>query len=79
LPPSPWREVDQRKANLDVTRAQQLAAEAALRNAELNLEWTQVRVARLGRVIMAKPGWKNPRLCQSIKLRTAASGRQITT
>ncbi len=33
------REVDQRKANLEVAKAQQLAAEAALRNAELNLEW----------------------------------------
>jgi RND family efflux transporter MFP subunit len=44
------REVDQRKANLDVTRAQQLAAEAALRNAELNLEWTQVRAPISGRV-----------------------------
>lgn len=44
------REVDQRKANLDVAKAQQLAAEAALRNAELNLEWTQVRAPISGRV-----------------------------
>jgi len=44
------REVDQRKANLDVAKAQQLAAEAALRNAELNLEWTQVRAPIPGRV-----------------------------
>jgi membrane fusion protein, multidrug efflux system len=44
------REVDQRKANLDVANAQQLAAEAALRNAELNLEWTQVRAPIPGRV-----------------------------
>jgi multidrug efflux system membrane fusion protein len=44
------REVDQRKANLEVAKAQQLAAEAALRNAELNLEWTQVRAPIPGRV-----------------------------
>ena len=44
------REVDQRKANLDVAKAHQLAAEAALRNAELNLEWTQVRAPIPGRV-----------------------------
>ena len=44
------REVDQRKANLDVAKAQQLAAEAVLRNAELNLEWTQVRAPIAGRV-----------------------------
>jgi RND family efflux transporter MFP subunit len=44
------REVDQRKANLEVVKAQQLAAEAALRNAELNLEWTQVRAPIPGRV-----------------------------
>ena len=44
------REVDQRKANLDVAKAQQLTAEAALRNAELNLEWTQVRAPIPGRV-----------------------------
>ena len=44
------REVDQRKASLEVAKAQQLAAEAALRNAELNLEWTQVRAPISGRV-----------------------------
>ncbi len=44
------RDVDQRKAALDVARAQQLSAEAALRNAELNLEWTQVRAPIPGRV-----------------------------
>lgn len=44
------RDVDQRKANLDVAKAQQLSAEAALRNAELNLEWTQVRAPIPGRV-----------------------------
>ncbi len=31
------RDVDQRQANLDVAKAQQLSAEAALRHAELNL------------------------------------------
>jgi RND family efflux transporter MFP subunit len=44
------RDVDQRKANLDVAKAQLLGAEAALRNAELNLEWTQVRAPISGRV-----------------------------
>jgi multidrug efflux system membrane fusion protein len=44
------REVDQRNASLEVAKAQQLAAEAALRNAELNLEWTQVRAPISGRV-----------------------------
>ena len=44
------REVDQRNANLEVAKAQQLAAEAALHNAELNLEWTQVRAPISGRV-----------------------------
>ena len=44
------REIDQRKASLDVAKAQQFAAEAALRNAELNLEWTQVRAPIEGRV-----------------------------
>jgi membrane fusion protein, multidrug efflux system len=44
------REVDQRKANLEVAKAQQLAAEAAFRSAELNLEWTQVRAPIAGRV-----------------------------
>ena len=41
--PITLRDVDQRQANLDVAKAQQLSAEAALRNAQLNLEWTQVR------------------------------------
>ena len=44
------RDVDQRKANVDVARAQLLGAEAALHNAELNLEWTQVRAPISGRV-----------------------------
>jgi RND family efflux transporter MFP subunit len=44
------RDADQRKANLDVARAQQLSAAAALRNAELNLEWTEVRAPIPGRV-----------------------------
>jgi multidrug efflux system membrane fusion protein len=44
------READQRKTNLSVAKAQQLGAEAALRNAELNLEWTEVRAPISGRV-----------------------------
>jgi membrane fusion protein, multidrug efflux system len=44
------RELDQRKANLDTAQAQVMAAQAALRNAELNLEWTQVRAPISGRV-----------------------------
>ncbi len=44
------RDADQRKTNLDVAKAQQLSAEAALRNAELNLEWTKVRAPISGRV-----------------------------
>ncbi len=44
------RDVDQRQANLDVAKAQLLSAEAALRNAELNLEWTRVRAPIPGRV-----------------------------
>jgi multidrug efflux system membrane fusion protein len=41
------RELDQRRATLDVDRAQLMSAEASLRNAELNLEWTRV-VAPIG-------------------------------
>ncbi|MFO1124309.1 MAG: efflux RND transporter periplasmic adaptor subunit [Methylocystis sp.] len=44
------RDVDQRKASSDIAKAQVLSAEAALRNAELNLEWTQVRAPISGRV-----------------------------
>jgi RND family efflux transporter MFP subunit len=44
------RDVDQRRATLDVARAQQLSAEAALRNAQLNLEWTNVRAPIAGRL-----------------------------
>jgi multidrug efflux system membrane fusion protein len=44
------RDADQRKANLDVAKAQQLSSEAALRNADLNLEWTRVRAPISGRV-----------------------------
>ncbi|PNG26180.1 efflux RND transporter periplasmic adaptor subunit [Methylocella silvestris] len=44
------RDVDQRKSALDIAKAQQLSAEAALRNARLNLEWTQVRAPIPGRV-----------------------------
>src|SRR5215470_9071525 len=44
------RELDQRKANLETAQAQVMAAQAALRNAELNLEWTLVRAPISGRV-----------------------------
>ncbi|MGD9543479.1 MAG: efflux RND transporter periplasmic adaptor subunit [Methylocystis sp.] len=44
------RDVDQRRANNEIAKAQVLSAEAALRNAELNLEWTQVRAPISGRV-----------------------------
>lgn len=44
------RDADQRKANHEIAKAQLLSAEAALRNAELNLEWTQVRAPISGRV-----------------------------
>jgi multidrug efflux system membrane fusion protein len=44
------RDLDQRKANLDTAQAQVLSAQAALRNAELNLEWTEVRAPIPGRV-----------------------------
>jgi RND family efflux transporter MFP subunit len=47
---TPVRELDQRKANLDIARAQEMAAEAALRTAELNLEWSEVRAPIAGRV-----------------------------
>lgn len=44
------RDFDQRRGGSDSARAQLLGAEAALRNAELNLEWTQVRAPISGRV-----------------------------
>lgn len=44
------RDMDQRRGGSDSARAQLLGAEAALRNAELNLEWTQVRAPIGGRV-----------------------------
>ena len=47
---TPVRELDQRKANLDIARAQQMAAEAALHTAQLNLEWSEVRAPIAGRV-----------------------------
>jgi RND family efflux transporter MFP subunit len=47
---TPVRELDQRKANFDIARAQQQSAETALRNAQLNLEWTEVRAPIGGRV-----------------------------
>jgi RND family efflux transporter MFP subunit len=47
---TPVRELDQRKANLDIARAQEMAAEAALHTAQLNLEWSEVRAPIAGRV-----------------------------
>ena len=44
------RDFDQRNANHDVAKAQLQSAEAALRNAELNLEWTLVRAPIGGRI-----------------------------
>ena len=40
---TPVSVLDQRKANLDIARAQEMAAEAALHTAQLNLEWSEVR------------------------------------
>jgi membrane fusion protein, multidrug efflux system len=47
---TPVRELDQRKANLDIARAQQMSAEAALHSAQLNLEWSEVRAPIAGRI-----------------------------
>ena len=43
-------EYDQRKANLAIARAQQKSAESSLRQAELNLDWTDVRAPLAGRI-----------------------------
>jgi RND family efflux transporter MFP subunit len=47
---TPVSVLDQRKANLDIARAQELASEAALHTAQLNLEWSEVRAPISGRV-----------------------------
>ncbi len=47
---TPVSVLDQRKANLDISRAQELAAEAALSTAKLNLDWSEVRAPISGRV-----------------------------
>ena len=44
------QEFDTRKAALNVTRAQLQAAEAGFKNADLNLEWTEVRAPLAGRI-----------------------------
>ncbi len=44
------QENDTRKSNLAVAKAQQQTAEAALRNAQLNLEWTEVTAPIAGRI-----------------------------
>ena len=46
----PEAENDTRKSNLAVANAQLKAAEAALHNAQLNLEWTQVTAPLAGRI-----------------------------
>ena len=47
---TPVSVLDQRKANLDIAHAQEMAAQAALHTAELNLEWSEVRAPISGRV-----------------------------
>lgn len=44
------REFDKRKADLGVAAANQLSAQANLKSAELNLEWTEVRAPISGRI-----------------------------
>jgi membrane fusion protein, multidrug efflux system len=44
------RDVDQRRANLAVARAQLLASDVALKTVALNLEWTEVRAPVDGRI-----------------------------
>jgi RND family efflux transporter MFP subunit len=44
------RDLDQRRADFDVARAQEQSAEAALRNAQLDLEWTVVTAPISGRI-----------------------------
>jgi len=46
----PEAENDTRKSNLAVAKAQLKSAEAALRNAQLNLDWTDVRAPIAGRI-----------------------------
>ncbi len=47
---TPVSVLDQRKANLDISHAQELASETALKTARLNLEWSEVRAPISGRV-----------------------------
>ena len=47
---TPVSTLDQRQGRLDIARAQELAAQAALRTAQLNLEWSEVRAPISGRV-----------------------------
>jgi membrane fusion protein, multidrug efflux system len=44
------RDLDTRKSNLNVARAQQAAADANLKAAQLNLDWTDVRAPIAGRI-----------------------------
>lgn len=48
------RDFDQRVANLNVARAQSQSAQANVKNAELNLEWTQVTAPVSGRISDSK-------------------------
>ncbi|MBX9946762.1 MAG: efflux RND transporter periplasmic adaptor subunit [Reyranella sp.] len=44
------QDYDQRKANLNIARAQQKTAEAGLKAAQLNLDWTEIRAPQAGRI-----------------------------
>jgi multidrug efflux system membrane fusion protein len=46
----PVKELDQRRANLDTAVASAQSADAAVRNADLNLQWTEVRAPLSGRI-----------------------------
>jgi multidrug efflux system membrane fusion protein len=46
----PEKELEQRRANLDTATASVQSADAAMRNADLNLQWTQVRAPLGGRI-----------------------------
>ena len=58
---TPVRELDQRKANLDIAHAQEMSAEAALRTAQLNLEWSEVRAPIAGRDLRSACRPRQPR------------------
>lgn len=66
------RDIDQRRANLNGAIASQQAAEANLKTAELNLEWTQVRAPLAGRV-------SNKRVDQGNLIAGGQSGATLLT